>query len=169
MKRKLLFLLFVWAGLVSAQQVTIDLSTGKNDNGTLMSAPSDVVGGYSEPDADWSVIRPGETNPVTTRTRHTFAGWSTPILTVTAGTGNQSRWITDAGWWAKTGDYFYLSKSFQIPNGATNAVLNFRSLSFVRNWTYLVRTDVTPNVEEEITRTTWMSDGAKGWLNSRSL
>lgn len=168
MKRKLLFLLFVWAGLVSAQQVTIDLSTGKNDNGTLMSAPSDVVGGYSEPDADWSVIRPGETNPVTTRTRHTFAGWSTPILTVTAGTGNQSRWITDAGWWAKTGDYFYLSKSFQIPNGATNAVLNFRSLSFVRNWTYLVRTDVTPNVEEEITRTTWMSDGAKGWLNSRS-
>ena len=32
----------------------------------------------------------------------------------------------------------------------------------------MVRTDVIPNIEEEITRTTWMSDGAKGWLNSRS-
>ena len=31
-----------------------------------------------------------------------------------------------------------------------------------------MRTDVTPNTEELITQTTWMSDGAKGWLNSRS-
>ena len=38
MKQKLLFLFFVWVGLMSAQQVTIDLSTGKNDDGTLMNA-----------------------------------------------------------------------------------------------------------------------------------
>ncbi len=169
MKQKLLFLFFVWVSLISAQQVTIDLSTGKNDDGTLMSAPPpDVANGVSVADSDWSVLRPNETSPVTTKTRHTYTGWSTPILTVTAGMGNQSRWITDMVGWAVTGDYFYTSKSFQIPNSASNAVLNLRSLSFVRNWTYLVRTDVFPNTEEEITRTAWMSDGAKGWLNSRS-
>lgn len=164
-----MFLFFVWVSLISAQQVTIDLSTGKNDDGTLMSAPPpDVANGVSVADSDWSVLRPNETSPVTTKTRHTYTGWSTPILTVTAGMGNQSRWITDMVGWAVTGDYFYTSKSFQIPNSASNAVLNLRSLSFVRNWTYLVRTDVFPNTEEEITRTAWMSDGAKGWLNSRS-
>ena len=169
MKLKLLFLFFVWTIIISGQKVTIDLSTGKNDDGTLMNAPApDVADGVSVLEPDWSVIRPGETTSVATKTRHTFTGWSTPILTLTAGNGIQSRWITDVSWSAVFGDYFYTSRSFQIPNGATNAVLNLRSLSFVRNWTYLVRTDVIPNIEEEITRTTWMSDGAKGWLNSRS-
>ena len=169
MKQRLFSLFIVWVSLISAQQVTIDLSTGKNDDGTLMSAPPpDVADGVSVTDSDWSVLRPNETSPVTTKTRHTYTGWSTPILTVTSGTGNQSRWITDEVGWAITGDYIYTSKSFQIPNGVSDAVLNLRSLSFVRNWTYLVRTDVFPNTEEEITRTAWMSDGAKGWLNSRS-
>lgn len=163
------FSLLLFYGMSQSQTVTIDLSTGKNDDGTSLNAPPpDVTGGVSVLDPDWMVVRPGETLPVTTKTRHTYSGWSTPTLTITTGVGDQSRWITDETGWAVTGDYIYTSKSFQIPNAATNATLNLRSLSFVRNWTYLVRTDVFPNTEEEITRTAWMSDGAKGWLNSRS-
>lgn len=169
MKQKLLFLFFVWASMINAQQTFVDYySTGKNNDGTLMSAPPpDVTGGTSMLDPDWTVVRPGETTPVTTKTRHTYTGWSFPVIGVTGNT-LQSRWITDKDGWAKVGDYYYYSNSFQIPNGATDAKLNLRSISFVRNWTYLVRTDVTPNTEELITQTTWMSDGAKGWLNSRS-
>ncbi|SIQ96446.1 Por secretion system C-terminal sorting domain-containing protein [Chryseobacterium sp. RU37D] len=163
------FLLLLF-GLIHSQTVTIDLSTGKNDDGTLMSAPPpDVTNGVSVPDSDWSVVRPGETTPVTTRTRHTYTGWSNPTLGITGGT-LQSRWITDVDGKGFEGDgyYYYYSKSFTIPTGVTDAKLNLRSLSFVRNWTYLVRTDITPNTEALITQTTWMSDGAKGWLNSRS-
>lgn len=171
MKIKLFLLsLLLLFGLIHSQTVTIDLSTGKNDDGTLMNAPSpDVVDGASETDLDWFVMRPGETIQVGTKTRHTYPGWSTPVIGVT-GNSLQSRWITDKDGSFVLGDgyYHYYSKTFTIPSGATNAVLNLRSLSFVRNWTYLVRTDVSPNTEEEITRTTWMSDGAKGWLNSRS-
>lgn len=155
--------------MINAQQTFVDYySTGKNNDGTLMSAPPpDVTGGTSVLDPDWTVVRPGETTPVTTKTRHTYTGWSFPVIGVTGNT-LQSRWITDKDGWAKVGDYYYYSNSFQIPNVATDAKLNLRSISFVRNWTYLVRTDVTPNTEELITQTTWMSDGAKGWLNSRS-
>lgn len=163
------FLLLLF-GLIHSQTITIDLSTGKNDDGTLMSAPPpDVANGVSVPDSDWSVIRPGEITPVTTRTRHTYTGWSYPTLGITGNT-LQSRWITDVDGRGYEGDgyYYYYSKSFTVPNGVTDAKLNLRSLSFVRNWTYLVRTDITPNTEVEITKTTWMSDGAKGWLNSRS-
>ncbi|BEV03959.1 T9SS type A sorting domain-containing protein [Chryseobacterium gambrini] len=171
MKIKLFLLsLLLFQGFLLSQTVTIDLSTGKNDDGTLMNAPPpDVTDGVSVTDPDWSVVRPGETTPVNTKTRHTYPGWSSPGLTVT-GSASQSRWITDKDGWATAGDgyYYYYSKSFTIPNGAVNATLNFRSLSFVRNWTYLVRTDVSPNTEELITQTAWMSDGAKGWLNSRS-
>lgn len=168
-KSILLFLLLLF-GFIHSQTITIDLSTGKNDDGTLMSAPPpDVTNGVSVPDSDWSVIRPGETTPVTTRTRHTYTGWSYPTLGITGNT-LQSRWITDVDGRGYEGDgyYYYYSKSFTVPNGVTDAKLNLRSLSFVRNWTYLVRTDVTPNTEELITQTTWMSDGAKGWLNTRS-
>jgi hypothetical protein len=171
MKIKLFLLsLLLWQGFLLSQTVTIDLSTGKNDDGTLMNAPPpDVTDGVSVTDPDWSVVRPGETSAVNTKTRHTYTGWSFAALTVTNGT-LQSRWITDKDGWAAVGDgyYYYYSKSFTIPDGAVNATLNFRSLSFVRNWTYLVKTDVSPNTEELITQTTWMSDGAKGWLNSRS-
>ncbi len=171
MKIKLFLLsLLLWQGFLLSQTVTIDLSTGKNDDGTLMNAPPpDVTDGVSVTDPDWSVLRPGETSAVNTKTRHTYTGWSFAALTVTNG-ALQSRWITDKDGWAAVGDgyYYYYSKSFTIPDGAVNATLNFRSLSFVRNWTYLVRTDVSPNTEELITQTTWMSDGAKGWLNSRS-
>ncbi len=107
MKLKLLFLFFVWTIIISGQKVTIDLSTGKNDDGTLMNAPApDVADGVSVLEPDWSVIRPGETTSVATKTRHTFTGWSTPILTLTAGNGIQSRWITDVSWSAVFGDYF---------------------------------------------------------------
>lgn len=171
MKIKLFLLsLLLLFGALQSQTITIDLSTGKNDDGTLMNAPPpDVAGGASEADPDWSVMRPGETEQVGTKTRHTYTGWSFPAIGVT-GNALQSRWITDKDGWANVGDgyYYYHSKSFSIPNGATDINLNLRSLSFVRNWTYLVRTDVFPNTEELITQTTWMSDGAKGWLNSRS-
>ncbi|RYD93616.1 MAG: hypothetical protein EOP50_10850, partial [Sphingobacteriales bacterium] len=42
-------------------------------------------------------------------------------------------------------------------------------MSFLRNWTYLVKKNAD-NTETEtlVTATTYMSDGAKGWLNSRS-
>ncbi|MGG5209498.1 T9SS type A sorting domain-containing protein [Chryseobacterium sp. MIQD13] len=171
MKLKLFLLsLLLLSGFAQSQTVTIDLSTGKNDNGTLMNAPPpDVAGGASETDPDWFVLRPGETAQVGTKTRHTYPGWSFPGLGIT-GNALQSRWITDKDGWANAGDgyYYYYSKSFTVPSGTADAVLNIRSLSFVRNWTYLVRTDVSPNTEELIAQTTWMSDGAKGWLNSRS-
>ncbi|MCX8525681.1 T9SS type A sorting domain-containing protein [Chryseobacterium formosus] len=171
MKIKLFLLsLLLWFGALQSQTITIDLSTGKNDDGTLMNAPPpDVAGGASVMDPDWTVMRPGETVQVSTKTRHTYSGWSFPGLGVT-GNALQSRWITDKDGLFNVGDgyYYYYSKTFTIPSGTTDATLNLRSLSFVRNWTYLVRTDVSPNTEELIVQTTWMSDGAKGWLNSRS-
>ncbi|WP_144283432.1 hypothetical protein [Chryseobacterium echinoideorum] len=169
-KRIFLFLLFCTLIVNAQTPVVIDLSTGRNDNDSLMNAPPpDVTGGFSVPDPDWSVLRPGETTPVSTKTRHTYPGWSYPQLSIT-GSSLRSRWITDKDGWFYVGDgyYYYYSKSFTIPNGVTDAVLNLRALSFVRNWTYLVRTDVSPNTEEQITRTLWLSDGAIGWLNSRN-
>ena len=77
-------------------------------------------------------------------------------------------WISTNGYYS-TDQYYYLkSKNFTIPAG-TSGLLNLRSLSFVRNWTFLVKknTDGT-ETETQITATTYMSDGAKGWLNSRS-
>lgn len=133
----------------------IDLCTARNNDGTLMNDP--------EPDPDWSYT---DTNGVvsTPVTRYTFTGWSS------ASTGDVvgiSRWITGNN--AITGYHEYRSKEIEIPTGVTTAVLNLRSLSFVRNWTYLVQknTDGT-ETETQITQTTYMSDGAKGWLNSRS-
>lgn len=133
----------------------IDLSSGKNDDGTLMAD--------TDSDSDWSYT---DTNGVvsTPVTRYTFSGWSS------ASTGNVagiSRWITGNN--AITGYHEYRSKEFEIPTGVSTAALNLRSLSFVRNWTFLVKkNDDGTLTETQITATTWMSDGAKGWLNSRS-
>lgn len=133
----------------------IDLCTARNNDGSLMVD--------TEPDPDWSYT---DTNGAvsTPVTRYTFTGWSS------ASTGNVvgiSRWITGNN--SITGYHEYRSKEFEIPTGVTTAVLNLRSLSFVRNWTYLVKKNADgTETETQITLTTYMSDGAKGWLNSRS-
>jgi len=139
-----------------AQTQMIDLSTGKNDDGTIM-----IDDG--SPDADWSYTDPGGTvsTPVV---RYAVNGWSSAS---TNGIAGVSRWITGGN--AMTGYHYYKSKLFEIPQGSTNSVLNLRSLSFTRNWTYLVKkNDDGTETETLITQTTYMSDGAKGWLNSRS-
>ncbi|GAA5090953.1 hypothetical protein GCM10023210_17810 [Chryseobacterium ginsengisoli] len=134
---------------------SIDLSSAKNNDGTLMAD--------NDPDSDWTYTDP--TGLISTPiTRYAASGWSS------ASTGNIagiSRWITGNN--SITGYHDYVSKEFEIPAGTTTATLNLRSLSFVRNWTYLVKknTDGT-ETETQITLTTYMSDGAKGWLNSRS-
>ncbi|TGN27154.1 PKD domain-containing protein [Empedobacter tilapiae] len=135
----------------------IDLGSGRNDDGTIMSDS-----GISDP--DWTYTDPSNnTSTPYTRYTATAAGWST------ASVGNISgvtRWITGGS--VETGDHYYKSKVFEIPQGTTG-YLNLRTLSFVRNWTYLVKkNDDGTETETEITRTSWMNDGAKGWLNSRS-
>ncbi|MBB4805520.1 hypothetical protein HNP38_000792 [Chryseobacterium defluvii] len=139
----------------------IDLCSGRNDNGSQMadSGVSDPEWTYTDPNGVVSI-------PIT---RHALTGnansaWSTAT---TGGIGNISRWITGNN--IIFGDHYYVSKEFIIPEGVSTAVLNLRTLSFVRNWTYLVKynTDNT-TTETQITATTWASDGAKGWLNSRS-
>ncbi len=142
---------------VSAANV-IDLSSGKNDDGTLM--PD--IGAL---DADWIYTDPdGVVSTPVTRYAATAAGWSSAS---TGGIAGASRWITGNN--VITGYHYYVNKEFEIPNGVTTAVLNLRSLSFVRNWTYLVKKNSDGSETESlVTATTWMSDGAKGWLNSRS-
>jgi len=134
----------------------VDLSTGRNDDGSLMSATASVS------DNDWSVTDASNitTIPVT---RITYSGWSYALL----GTDPpNSVWITHG---PQTGYFDYKSKTFTIPAGITDAKLNLRSLSFVRNWTSLVKiNDDNTTTATQITATSWMSDGAKGWLNSRS-
>lgn len=135
----------------------IDLGTGRNDDGTLMAEIGAV-------DADWTYTDP---NGVTSTpiTRHAnVSGWSSAS---TGGVMGVTRWITGNN--MIYGDHYYVSKEFEIPEGVTTAVLNLRTLSFVRSWTYLVKknTDGSEN-ETMITSTAWLSDGAKGWLNSRN-
>lgn len=142
---------------VSAGNI-IDLSSGRNDDGTLM----DDTG---VPDSDWTYTDPNQiiSTPIT-RYAATAAGWASAS---TGGVAGISRWITGNN--TITGFHYYASKEFEVPEAVTTAVLNLRSLSFVRNWTYLVKknSDGT-ETETEITLTTLMRDGAKGWLNSRS-
>ncbi|MCY0969102.1 PKD domain-containing protein [Chryseobacterium wangxinyae] len=136
----------------------VDLSSGKNDDGTLM---PDV----DSADPDWTYTDPyGNVSTPVTRYSASAAGWSTAS---TGGIAGVSRWITGNN--VIEGNHFYVNKEFEIPQGVTTAVLNLRSLSFVRNWTFLVKknSDGT-ETETQITATSWMSDGAKGWLNSRS-
>lgn len=135
----------------------IDLCTGRNEDGTLMSVEKEY-------DYDWTYIHPDESSK-TPQTRTTYTGWShaqhPPIK------DKKSVWISGRN--TVTGYHYYISKSFTIPESVENAKLTLRSLSFVRNWTYLVRENEDgTETETEITKTTWMNDGAKGWVNSRS-
>ena len=130
-----------------------DISTGKASDGNLMSIDSD--------DDDWKGYDVNGTE-MTPKVRQTFSGWSYADI----GNGNNSRWISLNNF---EGYYTYKSREFAIPENATDAKLNLRSLSFVRNWTYLVKINPDGSEDEiEITKTQWLSDGFKGWVNSRS-
>ncbi len=133
----------------------LDLSTGRNDDGSLM--PPDAIA-----DNDWSVTNAANVTTIPI-TRTTYSGWSY------AGIGSNpqnSVWITHG---PETGYFDYKSKTFTIPDGITDAKLNLRSLSFVRNWTSLVKiNNDNTTTATQITATSYLSDGAKGWLNSRS-
>lgn len=130
-----------------------DISTGKASDGTLISIDSD--------DDDWKGYDINGTE-MTPKIRQTYSGWSYADI----GNGNNSRWISLNNF---EGYYTYKSREFAIPENATDAKLNLRSLSFVRNWTYLVKINPDGSEEEtEITRTQWMNGGFKGWVNSRS-
>lgn len=133
--------------------ITANLSTGKDSVGNFMTIDTD--------DDDWKGYDINGTE-ITPKVRHTFTGWSNADI----GNGVNSQWITLNN---TEGYYNYKSREFVIPANATDAKLNLRSLSFVRNWTYLVKVNADGSEEEtEITKTQWMSDGFKGWLNSRS-
>lgn len=136
----------------------LDLSTGKNDDGSLMSINSVT-------DSDWSYQREGSGLPfVNAITRETYNDWS---FAITENLNKNSVWITGGN--TTTGYANYISKNFNVGNTETEAVLSLRSLSFVRNWTYLVKDNGDGTfTETEITKTDFLSDGAKGWLNSRS-
>lgn len=130
-----------------------NLSTGIDSNNSFINVDND--------EDDWKGY---DTNgaEMTPKVRTTYRGWGNADI----GTGVKSQWITLD---KLAGNYTYKSKEFIIPDNATDAKLNLRSLSFIRNWTYLVK--INPDGTEadtEITRTSWMRDGAKGWLNSRS-
>jgi hypothetical protein len=152
----LLFLLFLQI-IVNAQQVTVDLSTGRNDNGTLM--PINQI------DPDWHISKP-DGSIAQCNTRETYTGWA--FADMGSGLPN-SVWVTTNNYYSTDAYYNMISKPFSIPAGATGATLNLRSLSFARNWTFLVKknTDGT-ETETQISATSSLSDGAKGWLNSRS-
>ena len=130
-----------------------DLSTGKNSDNNFITIDTD--------EDDWKGYDINGTE-MTPKVRHTYTGWSYADIS----NGQNSQWITLNN---LEGYYSYKSREFTIPDNATDAKLNLRSLSFVRNWTYLVK--VNPDgseTETEITKTQWMNDGFKGWLNSRS-
>lgn len=135
----------------------IDLSSGKYDDGTIM------ADGIADP--DWTYTHPSGTisTPVA-RYAATAAGWSSAS---TGGIAGVTSWITGNN--VDSGYHLYDSKQFTIPENVADAVLNLRSLSFVRNWTYLEKLNADGSITEtQVTATTFMSDGAKGWLNSRS-
>lgn len=130
-----------------------NLSTGKDSNGNSISIDSD--------DDDWKGYNINGVQ-ITPKVRHTFIGWGSADI----GNGNTSQWITLN---TAEGYYNYKSSEFTIPENATDAKLNLRSLSFVRNWTYLVKINPDGSEDEtEITKTQYLNDGFKGWLNSRS-
>ncbi|MCD0477269.1 PKD domain-containing protein [Chryseobacterium sp. LC2016-29] len=115
-------------------------------------------------DTDWTYTSPrGSTS--TPITRHAnVSGWSSAS---TGGVAGITRWITGNN--MIYGDHYYASKEFEIPEGVTTAVLNLRTLSFVRSWTYLVKKNTNGTESETlITNTVWQNDGARGWLNSRN-
>jgi len=130
-----------------------DLSTGRNSDNNFIAIDSD--------DDDWKGYDINGTEMIP-KVRQTFSGWSFADI----GNGNNSQWISLNNF---EGYYTYKSRDFTVPDNAADAKLNLRSLSFVRNWTYLVKINPDGSEDEiEITKTQWMSDGFKGWVNSRS-
>lgn len=126
----------------------IDLSTGRNDDGTLMP--------IGTTDYDWKCELPNGTivNPFT---RSTYGQWSFAQI---IGNVKNSVWITgnDIG----TGNYIYRSKSFTIPENVLHAKLNLRTLSFVTGWTYLMK----ENTDGTQTETLITQNTGTGWFNS---
>jgi len=143
----------------------LDLSTGKGTNGELL-----PVSGVT--DYNWYYTREDGTgqNPVTRDAygAGTSAAWSYPTLS-SQGDIQNSVWVTGASTDPRAGYFDYISKTFTIPAGVTDAKLDLKVLSFVRDWVYLVNEDT--GTETEISRTEWFEDQipkAAGWLNSRT-
>lgn len=154
--RKIYWLFIFLFSVMKAQVKVIDLSTGRNDDGSVM--PIEIE------DPDWKCIRPDGSEHVA-RTRHTYSGWYYPQFK--DNTYNE-RWITGAPGDPGEGYFIYKSKSFVVPKG-NKADLEVRSLAYMRQWTYLVKENTnSTETETLLTQTTWMNDGAKGWFNSRS-
>lgn len=131
-----------------AQGNIIDLSTGRNDDGTLME--------IGATDYDWTCELPNGTI-VTPFTRSTYGQWSFAQIITNV---KNSVWITgnDIG----TGNYIYRSKSFTVPANVLDARLNLRTLSFVTGWTYLVK----ENADGTQTETLITQNTGTGWYNS---
>lgn len=154
--KKIYWLFIFLFSILKAQVKVIDLSTGRFDDGSVM--PIEIE------DPDWKCIRPDGSEHIA-RTRHTYSGWYYPQFK--DNTYNE-RWITGAPGDPGEGYFIYKSKSFVVPKGS-KANLEIRTLAFMRQWTYIVKENSNGNEEEsQITQTTWMNDGAKGWFNSRN-
>ena len=154
--KKIYWLFIFLFSIFKAQVNVIDLSTGRFDDGSVM--PIEIE------DPDWKCIRP-DGSEHTARTRHTYSGWYLPQFKDNT---YNDRWITGAPGDPGEGYFIYKSKSFVVPKGS-KANLEIRTLAFMRQWTYVVKEN--PNgidQEFQITQTTWMNDGAKGWFNSRN-
>ena len=154
--KKIYWLFIFLFSIFKAQVNVIDLSTGRFDDGSVM--PIEIE------DPDWKCIRP-DGSEHTARTRHTYSGWYYPQFKDNT---YNDRWITGAPGDPGEGYFIYKSKSFVVPKGS-KANLEIRTLAFMRQWTYVVKEN--PNgidQEFQITQTTWMNDGAKGWFNSRN-
>lgn len=154
--KKIYWLFIFLFSIFKAQVNVIDLSTGRFDDGSVM--PIEIE------DPDWKCIRPDGSEHIA-RTRHTYSGWYYPQFK--DNTYNE-RWITGAPGDPGEGYFIYKSKSFVVPKGS-KANLEIRTLAFMRQWTYIVKEELNGKEEEsQITQTTWMNDGAKGWFNSRN-
>ncbi len=129
-------------------QNIIDLSSGRNDDGTLMP--------IGTTDYDWKCELPDGT-VVNAFTRSTYGQWSFAQIITNV---KNSVWITgnDIG----TGYYTYTSKTFDIPKNVLDAKLNLRTLSFVTGKSYLVKENIDgTQTEPLLTQTT-----GTGWYNS---
>lgn len=154
--KKIYWLFIFLFSIFKAQVNVIDLSTGRFDDGSIM--PIEIE------DPDWKCIRPDGSEHIA-RTRHTYSGWYLPQFKDNT---YNDRWITGAPGDPGEGYFIYKSKSFVVPKGS-KANLEIRTLAFMRQWTYIVKENSNGKEEEsQITQTTWMNDGAKGWFNSRN-
>lgn len=137
----------------SGNSSKIYLNTGYNDqNNSLLG-----VGSISDP--DWTYTNPNNivSKPVT---RSTASGWYYAQLSA----GIESRWITGGNTIA--GYHYYVSKTIDIPSDMTGAVLNLRSLSYMRSWTYLVK--INPDNTSTETLLTNTIGTTNGWFNSQN-